>query len=72
VALLEWGLTPEYINRRWTEELLALMFISRTKRLKRHAVAASGEQTTTPYKIVSEQELFAEMKLEPEVVYRAN
>lgn len=33
-ALYEWKLTPEWINDNWTEELLALMFISRLKRLR--------------------------------------
>lgn len=33
-ALYEWKLTPDYINDNWTEELLALMFVSRLKRLR--------------------------------------
>lgn len=37
---MEWGLTPEYINRNWTEELLALMFQARLKRFERAAPPA--------------------------------
>ncbi len=29
IALSEWGLTPQWINENWTEELLALMFLKR-------------------------------------------
>ena len=29
IALSEWGLTPQWINENWTEELLALMFVKR-------------------------------------------
>jgi hypothetical protein len=31
--LAEWHLPPGYINRHWTEELLALMFLKRNERL---------------------------------------
>jgi hypothetical protein len=44
VALTEWGLTPEYLNETWTEELLHLMFVSRGRRFER----ARGPQVTTP------------------------
>lgn len=37
MALTEWGLTPEYINRNWTEELWQLMIEKRTVRLMRKA-----------------------------------
>lgn len=35
VALTEWGLTPDYINANWTEELFALMLITRNQRIDR-------------------------------------
>lgn len=34
MALSEWGLTPEYINTNWTEELLALMVQKRNQRVR--------------------------------------
>jgi len=32
LALVEWHVTPEYINEHWTEEILQLLFVSRRKR----------------------------------------
>lgn len=34
MALSTWWLTPEYINRRWTEEILQLMLDKLSKRLR--------------------------------------
>jgi hypothetical protein len=35
LALIDWHLTPEYINEHWTEELLCLMFVKRRERIER-------------------------------------
>jgi hypothetical protein len=43
LALIEWHLTPEYINERWTEELLCLMFVKRRERLQRIAPSRMTE-----------------------------
>lgn len=34
MALFYWGLTPEYINAHWTEELLGLMFAKLEGRIR--------------------------------------
>ena len=41
MALVEWGLTPEYLNATWTEELLNLMLRARGKRFERMNTARS-------------------------------
>lgn len=43
IALSEWHVTPDYINRNWTEELLQLMFLKREERLA--AIANGGKST---------------------------
>jgi hypothetical protein len=43
LALWEWGLTPEWINANWTEELLALMFTKRKERIERMRAKVPGE-----------------------------
>ena len=35
MALAEWHITPEYINRHWTEELFAFMFMRRNDRIRK-------------------------------------
>lgn len=44
IALAEWGVTPEYVNEYWTEELLALMFIKRRDRFQQYG----KQQNETP------------------------
>jgi hypothetical protein len=70
----DWGKDPVYINRWWTEELLTLMFIKRTVRIKRLAKAQSPEAPEAPPEVnkVSDKELFAEMKLPVDEVTRGN
>jgi hypothetical protein len=73
VVLLDYGLTPEYVNRRWTEELLSLIFISRARRSKRQADMADGKYDNLPlagFELVSEAELFRQAGIQPEVVQR--
>jgi hypothetical protein len=41
MALSEWHLAPEYINRRWTEEELLLMGMKRNAKLRRLNPGAS-------------------------------
>lgn len=55
-ALSEWGLTPDYINRKWTEELLSLMFQSRGRRLAR---GKKDDEPATVTRKVSNDEFFA-------------
>jgi hypothetical protein len=72
IALREWGRTPEYINTRWTEELLGLMFQSRTRNLIRSAEARQPEGSGLKY-VQSDAELFRSMGYSPEeVITRAH
>jgi len=64
--LREWGLTPEYINEYWTEELLVLMFISRARSIKRQRALIDGKTED----FVSDDELFRQMGIKQEVVGR--
>lgn len=34
MAMHDWGVMPEYINRRWTEEQFGLLFTKRNKRIQ--------------------------------------
>ena len=36
MALVDWHLTPEYINENWTEELIGLMLTARWERIQRY------------------------------------
>lgn len=69
--MTEWGVTPEYINNRWTEELLTLMFVKRTKRIKRTTqkeISENGNVSEAPKKKVKDTEMFAMLGIIPEVV----
>jgi hypothetical protein len=72
--MTEWGVTPEYINRWWTEELLTLMFIKRTKRIKRmnSATVVKEDFNGNQYKKVTDTELFQAVGFQPEVVRYAS
>lgn len=60
--LTEWGLTPEYINEKWTEELLSLMFQKRNERIERWNAQSAGKAAPTPERRrVSDMELFQTM-----------
>ena len=56
-ALSEWHLTPDYINSRWTEELLSLMFQSRGRRLQRGK--KNDDEARPVMRKVSNDEFFA-------------
>jgi hypothetical protein len=66
-ALVDWHLTPEYINEHWTEELLTLMFVKRKVRFDRMRKSISKQtETSSPVKyapVKSEAEFFAEKKI---------
>jgi hypothetical protein len=51
--LVEWGLTPDYINSRFTEELLALMLRSRMRRIRR--MQGKDIEPSKPKKIGSKE-----------------
>lgn len=81
--MTEWGVTPEYINNRWTEELLTLMFIKRTARIKRAAKEPVAETSLPPLKTTppvqysqfvtqAEQKAFTALDIQPEVVRYAS
>lgn len=56
VALYDWGLTPEYINETWSDELLYLMFDARRERLEQKPKkVTSGKHWNNP------DELFRKM-----------
>lgn len=57
--MVEWGITPEYINANWTEELLTLMFLKKRRRYERLA-EARGEIQPKPRR-VKDSQLFKEM-----------
>lgn len=60
-------MTPDYINRCWTEELLALMFRKRNARVARHNRALKGEPEpdSAKFKRVTDEELFLNMGVTP-------
>lgn len=62
LALIEWGVTPEYINENWTEELLSLLFEKRGQRIERILKNKLGRQK------VSDQELFRRAGVTPKQV----
>lgn len=66
--MTEWGVTPEYINNRWTEELLTLMFVKRTKRIRRIANREDVPSAEAPVNRVKDKELFQAIGIIPEVV----
>jgi hypothetical protein len=55
LVLLEWGLTPEYVNKHWTEELLHLMLRARLKRFER-ARPVMGEMGQAPRQAATTRE----------------
>jgi hypothetical protein len=62
--MVEWRVTPEYINDNWTEELLLLMFEKRAVRLQKKA----GTYQQQNYNMVPDIELFKMVGYTPEVV----
>jgi hypothetical protein len=68
LALFDWGVHPDQLNL-WTEELLALMFRSRNRRMQRirDAQQKDGEPTR-----VSDLELFKSVGITPKVIHRVN
>jgi hypothetical protein len=60
VVLTEWGLTPEYVNENWTEELLHLMLKSRAKRFNR--VVAETPKRAPGVNRISSEALLNKMK----------
>jgi hypothetical protein len=67
VALADWGITPDEINREWTEEQLLLMFQKRKRSFERqveamekaHEEAGNGEDrrsshASKPRRVTSE------------------
>jgi hypothetical protein len=58
--LCEYGLTPEYVNDSWTEELLALMMLKRRERIetvskgKREQLTV-GNETVLAKRVSNEQ-----------------
>jgi hypothetical protein len=65
IALSEWRLTPEYINRHWTEELLGLMFMKRNESL------SELNNPQSKKKVMSDKDLFAKMGVKVRRVGRA-
>jgi hypothetical protein len=70
LALVEWHLSPEYLNENWTEELLALMFQKRNERIERAQATTAGESTTArpsqpASRRVTDTELLAQMGINP-------
>lgn len=62
VAMVDWSLTPEYITRRWTEELLLLMFQKRKKRMEIMAGETTAVQgSKTKKRIVPADQLLRDM-----------
>ena len=56
---MDWGITPEYINENWTDELFHLMFKARKERILRQQ--DSGKQPGSLVNRVSSEELLAKM-----------
>jgi hypothetical protein len=58
--LIEWRLTPEYINENWTDEEFTLMVEKLNGRKQREidAMQSRGSETDT---MVSDAELFKEL-----------
>jgi hypothetical protein len=56
LALVEWGVTPEYINENWTEEELVVLFNARNRRLE--AMLAKSKPQGEGKRMVSDRELF--------------
>jgi hypothetical protein len=62
VVLTEWGLTPEYVNENWTEELLHLMLKSRAKRFNGVVAEAPKRTGRSGVNHISSADLLAKMK----------
>lgn len=65
MALEVWGLDPLYINSHWSDELLTLMFVARTRRYRRTAKTqdpdAAQASAPAPANRISDAELFSVM-----------
>lgn len=48
LALREWGVTPEYVNLHWTEEILAMLFRSRHLSYKQQAATRPNQDEPGP------------------------
>jgi hypothetical protein len=65
-VLYEWHLTPEYIDNKWTDEILMLMVQARGERLRKFADAqvptnTGKERPPSCPRVVSDVELFKSM-----------
>jgi hypothetical protein len=65
VALAEWSLTPEYVNDRWSPEILWLMFHERKLELERVREAQGQEPEQEPRRRISDAEMFKLLKIDP-------